>query len=122
MNIWYENAIIFKAKEYIEKHYCTDFSMNDVAKAVSLSPHYFSRLFKRETGLTFLEFLTQKRIDRAKQLLRDPGLTINEVAQSVGYSEACYFSRVFKKSENISPSEYREKFFKSPGIISTVNL
>ncbi len=81
--------------------------MDEVARAVSLSPPYFSRLFKKETDATFLDYLTHLRLDKAKQLLRDQSITIGEVARAVGYGEACYFSRVFKKHERLSPREYR---------------
>jgi two-component system response regulator YesN len=108
----YSARIIEKATEYIRENYCRNIRMDEVARAVSLSPPYFSRLFKKEMDATFLDYLTQLRLDKAKQLLRDQSITIGEVARAVGYGEACYFSRVFKKHERLSPREYRCKINK----------
>ena len=105
----YSARIIDQAAEYIKNHYCRKIRMEEVAKAVNLSTHYFSRLFKKETDTTFLDYLTNLRIEKARQLLRDQSMTIAEVARAVGYIEACYFSRVFKKHEKLSPSEYRDR-------------
>jgi two-component system response regulator YesN len=109
----YSARIIAQATEYIKNHYRMNIRMEEVAKAVNLSTYYFSRLFKKETDTTFLDYLTNLRIKKAKQLLRDQSMTITEVAQAVGYLEACYFSRVFKKHEKLSPSEYRNRIKKS---------
>lgn len=99
------------AQKYIEKKYQHKLSLEEVARAVHLTPHYFSRLFKKETGYSFVEYLTQIRLNKAKLLLCDPSVTINDIAEKIGYPDANYFSRVFKKVEGLSPSEYRNKAF-----------
>ena len=76
---------------------------------VDISPYYFSRLFKQETGVTFIEYLTSARMRQARILLANPDYSIKEVCVMSGYSDPNYFSRIFKKYEGITPSEYRER-------------
>ncbi len=80
--------------------------MEDICKRVFLNSQYFSRLFKRETGMTFTEYLTLRRIEKAKMLLKSEGLPVAVVARKVGFSDANYFSRVFARMEGIPPSEF----------------
>ena len=74
---------------------------------MDVSPYYFTRLFKEETGETFLEFLTGIRIDRAKELMKDSDLTVKDICAKVGYADPNYFSRIFKKTVGETPTEYR---------------
>jgi two-component system response regulator YesN len=83
-------------------------SLDEVSKIVNISPYYFSKLFKEETGENFIEYVTEARIRGAKELLADPGISIKEVCAMSGYSDPNYFSRIFKKYEGVTPSEYRE--------------
>lgn len=101
------NSMIKKAKEYIRKNYCWDISLDDVSRNMNLTPYYFSKLFRQETGSTFMEYLTGLRIDKAKQLLRNQELSIKEIGISVGYSDPNYFSRIFKKVQGVTPTEFR---------------
>ncbi|KPU43848.1 HTH-type transcriptional regulator YesS [Oxobacter pfennigii] len=100
-------APVLKALEYLKQHYAGDININHAANSVHLSPHYLSRLFKEELGITIIEYLTEIRLEAAKDLLVNTGLTINEVAGQVGYQDITYFSRLFKKRQGISPGEYR---------------
>ena len=100
--------MIVKGRTYIQENYDQDISLDDVSRHLNLSPYYFSKLFKSETGTTFVEYLTNLRIDRAKELLRDESLSIKEVCASVGYSDPNYFSRAFKKNLGVTPTVYRE--------------
>jgi two-component system response regulator YesN len=81
--------------------------LDEVSGKVDVSPYYFTRLFKEETGETFLEYLTRLRIERAKTLMKDPSVSIKDICAQVGYSDPNYFSRIFKKSEGKTPTEYR---------------
>ena len=103
------DSAVMKARTYIDGNYGRDLSLDEVSKAVDISPYYFSKLFKEETGENFIEYLTKVRISRAKELLTDPNVSIKEVCASSGYSDPNYFSRIFKKYEGVTPSEYREK-------------
>ena len=76
---------------------------------MDISPYYFSKLFKQEVGETFIEYLTRTRIRNARRLLEDPRHSIKEVCMLCGYSDPNYFSRIFKKYEGMTPSEYRDR-------------
>lgn len=103
------SGIIAKAKAYIEENYHKDISLDDVSRSVDISPYYFSKLFKEETGENFIEYLTTVRIEHAKKLLHQRDLSIKNIGIDTGYSDPNYFSRIFKKYVGITPTEYREK-------------
>lgn len=94
--------------KYLEQHYQEDLSLSSVAERFSLSPGYFSTIFKKKAGHNFVHYLTGVRIREAKWLLLETQMTISEVALAMGYSSASFFIRSFKKTEGISPSEYRK--------------
>ncbi|MGN7357503.1 AraC family transcriptional regulator [Paenibacillus sp. SAF-054] len=96
------------ALEYIEAHYHTDIKVEDVANFVHLSPYYLSRLFKRYTCHTIMEYVIKYRIIISKQLLTSTPMPISEIAQHVGMCHQSYFSMLFKKYEGVSPNQYRK--------------
>ncbi|MEY8522093.1 helix-turn-helix domain-containing protein [Lachnospiraceae bacterium 38-10] len=102
------NDLIRQAKEYIDDHFYKDMSLDDISRELNISPYYFSKLFKEETGENFVEYVTGRRMDRAKYLLRNPDKSIKEICAEVGYSDPNYFSRIFKKYQGVSPTEYKE--------------
>ncbi len=102
-------SIVSKAKAYIDQNFSKDLSLDDVSRSVNISPYYFSKLFKEEAGENFIEYLTKIRIAHAKDLLKNPALSIKEICIMSGYSDPNYFSRIFKKQENVTPSEYRDR-------------
>ncbi len=97
-----------RAKEYIDSHYSYDLSLDDVSRELNISPYYFSKIFKEEEGVTFIEYLTRIRLDHAKKLLAENNLPVKEICAAVGYQDPNYFSRLFRRSEGVSPTEYRE--------------
>lgn len=100
--------LIKRAIVYIEENYAKDsISLNEVAGAVEVSANYFSTVFRQETGLTFTEYVTKKRMDRAKQLLRQTERSSGDIAAEVGFKDPHYFSFVFKKTQGCTPREYR---------------
>lgn len=101
--------IIRNAKRYIEDNFDKDISLDDVSRVVNISPYYFSKVFKEESGLNFIEYLTNIRIEKAKELLENSGLSIKEICLSCGYTDPNYFSRSFKKNVGVTPTEYKEK-------------
>jgi two-component system response regulator YesN len=109
------NGIITKAKAFIEENYSKDISLDDVSRSVDISPYYFSKLFKEETGENFIEYLTNIRIERAKQLLQNKDISIKSICATSGYSDPNYFSRIFKKQVGVTPTEYRDKLIDSKG-------
>lgn len=104
-----ENPSIRIAKKYIAENYARNISMASVAEVVNLSGVYFSVLFKKEVGTNFVDYLNQYRIDMAKKLLKDVRYNVNEVAGLVGFSDARYFSKMFKKNVGVKPTEYRSR-------------
>ena len=97
-----------QAVRYIDEHYrCEDISLNRVAKEVDLSPNYLSAVFSQEMGTTFVEYLTAKRMEKARELLRSSDLRSGEIAAAVGYKDSHYFSFLFKKTQGCTPRDYR---------------
>ena len=100
--------VLRRAVQYIDQNYTDEnISLNAVAKAVNISANYFSAVFSQEMGMTFVEYLTQKRMDKAKQLLRQTAKRSGEIAFEVGYRDPRYFSFIFKKTQGCTPSAYR---------------
>lgn len=97
-----------KAKEYIDENYAKSITLEDVSREINVSPQYFSKLFKEETGKNFIDYLTGIRISAAKKLLSQGNLSIKEICYHIGYSDPNYFSRIFKKTVGVTPTEYKE--------------
>lgn len=103
----YNKAIILKAKKFIKKHFCEDISLKMVSEHLGLSPGYFSRFFSKETGESFVDYVTCLRVHYAKELLRTTKYKVYEVSELVGYENQHYFSRIFKKITGVSPVDYK---------------
>ena len=101
--------IVHNAIEYIKEHYADKLRLSDVADEIYVSQWHLSKLINKHTGSNFSEILNSIRIEKAKQLLKDPALKIYDIAEQVGFSDLTHFSRVFKKLEGISANEYRNK-------------
>ena len=102
------SPIVDGAKAYIAAHYADpDLSLMEVAEALNAHPAYLSRTMKQELGMPFAKYLTNVRIGKAVQLMRDPSIRIWKVAELVGYSGGNYFSAAFKKVLGVSPADYR---------------
>jgi len=97
-------------REYIDKHYAENISLNDIADQVQLSRNYVSAIFRKETGVNYLDYLTSKRINEAARLLRNTNLSISEISEKVGYTDVKYFSKMCKKKLGMNPSEYRKLY------------
>ena len=103
-----QHALLKQAIGFIDEHYPEEsISLDRVAKKVNISPNYLSAIFSQEVGQTFIEYLTSKRIDEAKRMLRQTDKRSSEIAFAVGYKDPHYFSFVFKKVSGCTPSEYR---------------
>lgn len=101
--------VVQEAMEYIKNHYKENLTLDDLADVLYISPYYLSHLFREQLGYTFVDFLTRVRVEKAKKLLAESNLSIIRIAEEVGYSDSSYFSKVFKKLENITPSKYRNQ-------------
>ncbi len=102
-------ALLDKAVDYINSHYDEGITLDDVAYEVGFSTYYFGKIFKKTYKVSFAEYLANIRVEKAKELLEDPQLSIKDITYRVGYMDPNYFTRIFKKSVGITPSEYRSK-------------
>lgn len=102
------SSLVSQASAYIESNFSKEITLDEVSREVNISPYYFSKLFKEEKGVNFVEYLTQIRIEYAKSLLVKPSYSVKEVCLESGYSDPNYFSRIFKKYTGCTPSEFRE--------------
>ena len=103
---------IDRAKQYISENYQRALTLEDVAYEIELSPNYFSQLFREETGYTFSDYVTEVRIQTAKDLLRENHASLKEISSHIGYRDPNYFSRVFKKQVGLSPKQYQNQIIK----------
>ena len=101
--------IFTKAKGYIWNNYNQDLSLKKLAEVVGINSYYLSHLFRKEMGVSFLDYLTSVRISAAKSLLKQTKMTVLEVCLEVGYQDPSHFAKIFKKKEGVHPSEYRKK-------------
>ena len=102
-------SILKTAVDFIDSHYMEeDISLNTVANVANVSSNHFSALFSQNMGQTFIEYLTTLRMNKAKELLRCTGMRSREIAGEIGYKDAHYFSYLFKKTQGMTPSDYRK--------------
>lgn len=101
--------IVELAKQYMNEHYSNeDLSLNLVASEVNVSPNHLSAMFSQKTGYTFIRYLTDVRMNKAKELLKCSNMRSNEISEAVGYKDPHYFSHLFKKNQGCTPMQYRE--------------
>ncbi|UOQ87512.1 helix-turn-helix transcriptional regulator [Gracilibacillus salinarum] len=100
--------IVEKVMHYIEGNYMKDVSLEECAEFVKLNPSILSKLFKDITGWNFIDYITNIRLNKGKELLIETDMKINEIAENIGYKHS-YFNRLFKRNEGITPSEYRKQ-------------
>lgn len=101
---------IRKVLNYIAENYGKQISLSDLADTACLSPNYFCRIFKSETGLNYTEYLSKYRLEQAKRLLRSTTLRTNEIAEQVGFRDYRYFCRIFKDATGLTCSEFRREY------------
>lgn len=100
---------IMKAAAFIREHSSEDISLNQVALVADMSPTHFSTVFAREIGEGFSEYLTDRRMEDARQKLSGTSMKITDIAEAVGYRDPHYFSSIFKKTQHMTPKEYRNQ-------------
>lgn len=100
--------VISEVKQYVMEHYDENISLADLSSRFFLNLHYLSQLFKEKTGQTYLDYLTQVRIGRAKELLENSDLKVYEISHLVGYSDTTHFSKMFERLAGCKPTEYRK--------------
>jgi two-component system, response regulator YesN len=100
--------LLVQAVRYMHLNFVKNITLEEVASIAKLSSSYFSRLFKAEMGVSFTEYLNQIRINESKRKLKFTSLALSEVATACGFSDQSYFTKIFKRSENLSPGRYRQ--------------
>ena len=108
-----EERTITGITRYLQEHLTEEISLTVLAGQFHLNPQYISQLFKSEIGVNFLAYLTNIRMEKAKKLLLSTSLPIAEVAEQSGYGDYRVFTKVFKKSEGVTPSQYRRDFLEA---------
>lgn len=101
-------GLMGRVKEFIRENYSQQLTLEEIARAVFISPYYLSHLFKQIEGISVIEYLTKVRIEKAKILLSNPNYNIYEISEKIGYKEPSYFTRVFRHKEGRTPSQYRK--------------
>ena len=109
-----ENFILTACIQYMNQHLQENISLTDLTKRFNISSSYLNAIFKEETNKSPIDFFIKLKMDEACSLLRISSMKINEIGSSLGYSDAYYFSRIFKKTIGVSPKKYRERFDKIP--------
>lgn len=104
------NSLVLETIEYVDKHFDEEISLADIALRINTNSSYLSRIFLRDTGEKFVDYLSQIRINKAKHFLRCSDVKVNEAGILVGYWNPRYFNRVFKKYVGISPSSYKKLY------------
>jgi two-component system response regulator YesN len=105
--------VMAHVRRYLEDNYMFDISLDSVGEILHISPAYLSAQFKKYQKMNFLDCLTELRINAAKELLSDPFRSSAEVASMVGYEDASYFARAFKKRTGVTPTQYRKQAAKA---------
>lgn len=100
------SKVVKKAKDYIDQRYNQEINLMEVSKEVSVSPQYFSKIFKEEMGVSFVEYVRAKRMDVAKDMLKAKTYSVKEICYEIGYNDPNYFSRLFKKLVGVSPTDF----------------
>lgn len=106
-NISVSDETFDETLKYIHEHYNEDLAIAEIASISNFNPKYFSTLFKKKTGITFVDYLTNIRIEQAKKLLTETDLKVSNISTMVGYNYNSYFSKIFKNMTGLLPNEYR---------------
>ena len=99
-----------QVKEYIETNYSHRLGLKEIAGTVYLNPYYLAHIFKEETGYSPVQYVIRVKINKAKELLKDPKLTVSEIAYAVGYESIHHFNRIFSAIEGVPPGTFRRKY------------
>ena len=108
-NVEQSGSVVSQVKQFIKEHYQENITRTEIAATVYLTPEYMAKIFKKETGVSLKQYLSDYRISKAKELLADPNVHVTDAAQRVGFDNFSYFSTVFKKATGITPNEYHLK-------------
>lgn len=103
----FTNATFLKLVRYINENYRNEISLTGAAQVMNMNSNYISQLFKKETGITFVHYITQKRIEDAKELLTSTKKPLTDIALEVGFNDTFHFIKTFKRYVGMTPGQYR---------------
>jgi AraC-like DNA-binding protein len=115
-----EQPVVMAAKRFIREHLDEKLALEAIAEAVNVSPFYFCKVFKKETGMTFTEYVNRKRVEWAKEQLLKPSATVTEVAFDVGYQSLSQFNRSFLRYAGEAPTKFRNRMSQGAGMAAKV--
>ena len=107
-----KHAATTKLKEWLRIHACDGITACDAANALNYNPDYLTQILKADTGMTLCEYLNDIRLKKAKNLLLNSNRTVSKIAYEVGFSDEKYFMKLFKRKENVTPTQYRNAHFR----------
>ncbi|MBQ9324820.1 MAG: response regulator [Clostridia bacterium] len=102
-----QGDLVAQAKAYIQEHFASNITLNEISERFYVNPYYFSQLFKKKTGTSYQKYLTELRMKRAEVLLRETDRKIYEICEQVGYTDVNYFSKLFERTTGKKPSAFR---------------
>jgi two-component system, response regulator YesN len=105
--VGHTSQIVNKAKKIIEDYYCTEITLTEISSYVYVHPNYLSRVFKKEEGISVMEYIIQLRMEKAKDLLKRSETKVYEISEKLGYSSTAHFNRIFKRYTGVTPKEYQ---------------
>lgn len=109
----YKDEIVKKSKLYVQENIEGEITLNIVAQYLNISKNYFCSMFKQETGINFLNYIVQQKIEKAKKMLVEENMKVYEVSERLGYNDTTYFSKIFKRNVGVTPQEYKRGEFSS---------
>jgi len=107
----YHQQLVEKTIAHMQQNLSESLTLNEMAQLSCLTPHYFGQIFKAVTGEYYTNYLTRLRMEKACELLKNPELKNYEISSSIGYKDVKYFTRIFQKTYNMTPKEYRKRYF-----------
>ena len=110
-----ENDIVTKVRRYLDQNFKEKISLTEIARQACVSPYYLERIFKKNTGSSVAQYMIDRRLGYAQNLLRDTAKSISAIAEEAGYDNPSYFSQLFKKKFGCNPGAYRKKIKKHKG-------
>lgn len=105
-------VLVERVCRYIDQNYNKNIKLDEMCEMAGFSKYYFSRIFKQNKNINLVDYLTKKRLEKAKEFLKNPKMSVKEISAMTGFRDANYLTAVFKKWENISPTEYRNKYWR----------
>jgi AraC-like DNA-binding protein len=106
-NIWKE-SVVLEVQKYIQNNYTRHLRLGDISQAMCISTNYLNTMFKSLTGKTIMQYTEDIRLDRAKYLLLQTNMSVNNISMELGYYDQYHFSNIFKKAIGVSPTQFRK--------------